>query len=225
MTKPLIKTVVHGAKTVGKKAIKSASKHGLKKIVKEVAKEGASEIARAGTEKLLEQIDTISNKAKQKGASAQKIDTASAALKKGIKTASDELFENDDKLDDTTAYSDITSIATNISACASHIIPLLKKLDNYIEQINTAGRQFMTIAENVEKFKHAEHEVFSADLRSQVACGKLLGCGICEAFFADSVALKRHKCVHMGKYKCPVCKMLFATKYTLRRHQKNIHRL
>jgi hypothetical protein len=91
VTKPLIKTVVHGAKTVGKKAIKSASKHGLKKIAKELAKEGASEIARAGTEKLLEQIDTISNKAKQKGASAQKIDTATAAFKKGIKTASDSL--------------------------------------------------------------------------------------------------------------------------------------
>ena len=91
VTKPLIKTVVHGAKTVGKKAIKSASKHGLKKIVKELAKEGASEIARAGTEKLLEQLDNISNKAKQKGASAQKIDTATAAFKKGIKTASDSL--------------------------------------------------------------------------------------------------------------------------------------
>ena len=91
MTKPLVKTVVHGAKTIGKKAIKSASKHGLKKIVKGVAKEGASEIARAGTEKLLELVDAISNKAKQKGAPAQKIDTASTAIKKGIQTVSDNL--------------------------------------------------------------------------------------------------------------------------------------
>ena len=44
-TKPLIKTVVRGAKTVGKKAIKSANKHGIKKVLKEVAKDGVSEIA------------------------------------------------------------------------------------------------------------------------------------------------------------------------------------
>ena len=91
MTKPLVKTVVRSAKTIGKRAIKSASKHGLKKIAKEVAKEGASEIARLGTEKLLEKIDAISNKAKQKGVPAQKIDTASAVIKKGLKTASDSL--------------------------------------------------------------------------------------------------------------------------------------
>ena len=82
MTKPLVKTVVRSAKTIGKKAIKSASKHGLKKLAKEVAKEGASEIARLGTEKLLEGIDTISSKAKQKGAPAQTVNTAAAAIRK-----------------------------------------------------------------------------------------------------------------------------------------------
>ena len=71
--------------------IKSASKRGLKKIVKEVAKEGASEIARLGTEKLLEQIDNISNKARQKGAPAQQTDTVSATIKKCLKTTSDSM--------------------------------------------------------------------------------------------------------------------------------------
>ena len=91
MTKPLVKTVVRSAKTIGKRAVKSVSKHGLKKLVKEAAKEGASEIARIGTEKLLEGLDNISNKAKQKGAPAQKTDTATAAVKRGIKTLSDSL--------------------------------------------------------------------------------------------------------------------------------------
>ena len=66
MTKPLVKSVVHGAKTIGKRAIKSASIHGLKKIAKKVAKEGASEIARAGTEKLLEQLDLFRTKLNRK---------------------------------------------------------------------------------------------------------------------------------------------------------------
>ena len=94
VTKPLVKTVVRSAKTIGKKAIKSASKHGLKKLAKEVAKEGASEIARLGTEKLLEGIDTISNKAKQKGVPAQKIDTAAAAIRKGLKNAGNSLSKS-----------------------------------------------------------------------------------------------------------------------------------
>ena len=94
VTKPLLKTVVRGAKTIGKKAIKSASKHGLKKLAKEVAKEGASEIARLGTEKLLEGIDTISSKAKQKGAPARQVDTAAAAIRKGLKNAGDSLSKS-----------------------------------------------------------------------------------------------------------------------------------
>ena len=89
--KPLIKTVVRSANTVGKKAIKSASKHGIKKLVKEVAKEGASEIAKLGTKKLLENIDTISNKAKRKGVPAHHIDKAAAAIKKGVQNASNSL--------------------------------------------------------------------------------------------------------------------------------------
>ena len=51
----------------------------------------ASEIERAATEKLLEGVDNISNKAKQKGASAQKTDTAAAAVKRSIKTLGDTL--------------------------------------------------------------------------------------------------------------------------------------
>ena len=90
-TKPLIKTVVCSAKTVGKKAIKSASKHGIKKLVKEVAKEDASEIAKLGTEKLLEKIDTILNKAKEKGLRAHHIDRAAATIRKGVQNASNSL--------------------------------------------------------------------------------------------------------------------------------------
>ena len=89
VSKPLIKTVARSVKTIGKRAVKSASKHGLKKIAKEIAKEGASEIARAATEKLLEGVDNISNKVKQKGASAQKTDIAAAAVKRSIKTLGD----------------------------------------------------------------------------------------------------------------------------------------
>ena len=66
-------------------ANKSASKHGLKKIAKEIAKEAASEIARAATEKLLEVVGNISNKVKQKGASAQKTDITAATVKRSIK--------------------------------------------------------------------------------------------------------------------------------------------
>ena len=90
-TKPLIRTVARGAKTIGKKAIKSASKHGLKKLAKEVAKEGATEIAKLGAEKVLQGIDSISTKAKQKGAPASKIDAVTAAIKKGVKNVSADL--------------------------------------------------------------------------------------------------------------------------------------
>ena len=98
MTKPLLKTVVRSAKTIGKKAIKSASKHGLKKVAKEIAKDIPKDIAkdgaRLGTEKVLEGIDTIANKAKQKGAPAQKTDTVTAAIRKTLKNAGDSLSKS-----------------------------------------------------------------------------------------------------------------------------------
>jgi hypothetical protein len=234
--------------------VPSASKRGLKiskKFVKESTmlsdidnnghvtcehsslKENVNEVAKTGTEKLLEQIYNISNKAKQKGASAQKIDTTLAAFKKRIKTAKEHgdahssasTFERRvvRKNVDTAAYNDITSIASNITACASYIMPLLKKVDKYLEQINTSDKQFMTIGENVEQSKHAKREVVSVDLRNQEAYGMLFGCYICEARFTSLKGLKRHEHVHMGKYKCSVCKKLFARKYGLQRHKKNIH--
>jgi hypothetical protein len=181
---------------------------------------------------LLGEIAVISNKGKQKAGipsislqEQQNVRKNTNMQMAQLQHSADELFENDDKLDDTTAYSNITSIATNISASASHIIPLLKKLDNYIEQINTAGKQFMTIVENVEKSKRTKREVFSDDLRSQVACEKLFECSICPASFNTSRGLRRHNHVHARKFKCPDCKIPFATKYSLQRHQKIMHRL
>jgi hypothetical protein len=45
----------------------------------------------------LEGIDTISNKAKQKGAPVQKIDTATAAIRKGLKNVGNSLSKGADE--------------------------------------------------------------------------------------------------------------------------------
>ena len=248
VSKPLIKTVARSVKTIGKKAVKSASKHGLKKIAKEIAKEGASEIARAATEKLLEGVDNISNKAKQKGASAQKTDTAAAAVKRSIKPLADTInknatkkIENDiGKLLPPSVSVKKRKIANKSASkhdCLKKIAKEIAKED--ASEIARAATEKTDIAVAVKRSIKTLDDTINKEIARRAASQKLLEGTSDDAVLFEPVkqpvssterAPRKKKRLLLTREKlltqrstCSLCYSIFSTPWHMRRHIINVH--
>ena len=88
--KTALKTAVSAAKTVGKKALKTAVKEAVP-LAKEGIKQGITEAAKFGTEKAIHGINSLAEKAINKGVPSDIVHKVSTSVKKGVKRQADQI--------------------------------------------------------------------------------------------------------------------------------------